>query len=102
MNETMVSIFAALTGILLGLLFFGGLWWTVWKGSSSKRPALWFLGSFILRMGIALAGFYLFSDHWNRLLFCLGGFVVARGFTIRCLTTALEKRIKLRNQNHAS
>jgi F1F0 ATPase subunit 2 len=27
------------TRVLLGVIFFGGLWWTVRKGLSSKRPA---------------------------------------------------------------
>ena len=66
-------------GLLAGALFFGGLWWTVRKGVSSKRPALWFSGSLLLRMSVALAGFYLVSGrHWERLLLCLLGFVVAR------------------------
>jgi heme A synthase len=34
---------------LLGVIFFGGLWWTVRKGLSSKRPALCFFGSLLLR-----------------------------------------------------
>ena len=31
------------------------------QGVSSQRPALWFLGSLLLRMSIALAGFYFVS-----------------------------------------
>ena len=70
---------ALVAGVLLGAVFFGGLWWTVRKGVSSKRPALWFFGSLLLRMSIALAGFYFVSGgHWERLLVCLLGFVVAR------------------------
>ena len=64
---------------MLGAIFFGGLWWTVRKGVSSERPALWFLGSLLLRMSIALTGFYFVSGgHWERLLVCLLGFVIAR------------------------
>lgn len=66
-------------GILLGVMFFGGLWWTVRKGVASRRPALWFFGSLVLRMSLALAGFYFVSGgHWERLLVCLLGFVAAR------------------------
>ena len=79
MNETLSLAPALVTGLLLGVMFFGGLWWTVRKGFSSKRPALWFFGSLLLRMSIALAGFYFVSGgHWERLLLCLLGFVVAR------------------------
>jgi len=66
-------------GALLGALFFGGLWWTVRQGVSSPRPALWFLGSMLLRMSVTLAGFYYVGrDHWERWLLCLLGFVLAR------------------------
>jgi F1F0 ATPase subunit 2 len=74
MNEL---AFAA--GLLLGMFFFGGLWWTVRKGVSSKQPALWFLGSLLLRTAVTLAGIYWIGhDHWERLLLCLFGFVIAR------------------------
>ena len=61
MNETLTLALALAAGVLLGAIFFGGLWWTVRKGVSSQRPALWFLGSLLLRMSIALAGFYFVS-----------------------------------------
>ena len=80
MNETLTLTLAWLAGTLLGAIFFGGLWWTVHKGVSSQRPALWLFGSLLLRMSIALAGFYFVSGaHWERLILCLLGFVMARG-----------------------
>lgn len=79
MNETLSLMLALVAGGLLGAIFFGGLWWTVQKGVSSKQPALWFFGSMLLRMSIALAGFYfVFGGHLERLLLCLLGFVMAR------------------------
>jgi F1F0 ATPase subunit 2 len=91
MNETLILVLALATGILLGAIFFGGLWWTVQKGVSSKRPALWFFGSLLLRTSIALVGFYFIArGHWERLLVCLLGFVVARLIVMR-LTRAAEK-----------
>jgi len=79
MNEVMKLTLAWTAGILLGTIFFGGLWWTIRKGVSAKQPALWFLGSILLRMGIALAGFHFVSGHnWERLLMCLLGFLMAR------------------------
>ena len=86
MNELLTSILAGVAGLFLGAIFFGGLWWTVRKGVSSPRPALWFLGSLLLRMGVVLAGFYLVGGgQWQRLLGCLIGFVVAR-FLVLWLT----------------
>ena len=79
MNEPLGLASALATGVLLGALFFGGLWWTVRQGVSSKQVALRFLGSLLLRMGVALAGFYFVSGgDWERLLLCLLGFVMAR------------------------
>lgn len=79
MNETLSLVLALVTGVSLGAIFFGGLWWTVQKGVSSQRPVLWFFGSLLLRMNITLAGFYFIGrGHWERLMVCLLGIVMAR------------------------
>ena len=79
MGETLALVLAGLAGQLLGGFFFGGLWWTVRRGASSQRSALWFFGSFVLRTTLVLAGFYLVGgEHWQPLLACLLGFVMAR------------------------
>ena len=84
MNELLQLALVLLAGLLLGALFFGGLWWTVLKGVSARQPALWFGVSLLLRTGIVLAGFYLVSGtDWKRLLLCLLGFIVARFIIIR-------------------
>jgi F1F0 ATPase subunit 2 len=103
MNETLSLVPALVAGVLLGAIFFGGLWWTVRKGVSSKRPALWFFGSLLLRTCITLAGFYFFSGaHWERLLVCLIGFVIARLIITR-LTRAAEKPTHLAQEaSHAT
>jgi F1F0 ATPase subunit 2 len=78
MNETESLLFACMTGVLAGIFFYGGLWWTVQKGLRSSRPALWFLGSLIVRTSVTLFAVYLVSDgHWMRLLVCMVGFAVA-------------------------
>ena len=95
MNETRTLVLAWVAGGVLGTIFFGGLWWTVRKGVSSKQPALWFFGSLLLRTSIALAGFYFIArGHWERLLVCLLGFVMARLIVTR-LTRAMEKPTNL-------
>jgi F1F0 ATPase subunit 2 len=79
MNEPLSLAFALAAGAVLGTMFYGGLWWTVRRGVSSERAVLWFLGSLALRTGVALAGFYVVSGaHWQRLLLCVLGFVLAR------------------------
>jgi F1F0 ATPase subunit 2 len=91
MNEILSLVPALVTGMLLGAMFFGGLWWTVQKGVSSARPALWFFGSLLLRTSMTLVGFYVVSDgHWERLLVCLLGFTIARLIATR-LTRIAER-----------
>jgi F1F0 ATPase subunit 2 len=86
MSEALILALAGVAGLLLGAIFFGGLWWTVRKGIASSRPAPWFVGSSALRTGIVLAGFYIVAGGvWQRLLLCLLGFVLAR-FIVTWLT----------------
>lgn len=88
MNEIIVLVVVFLAGLALGAVFFGGLWWTVRRGLMSPNPAVWFLGSMIVRVGIALMGFYLAGGtDWRRWLACLSGFVAAR-FMVRWLTAS--------------
>lgn len=91
MNELLNLAPAMAAGVLLGVMFFGGLWWTVRKGFSARQPALWFLGSLLLRMSIALTGFYVVSGgHWERLLVCLLGFFLARLILMRLTGPPIE------------
>jgi F1F0 ATPase subunit 2 len=83
--STMLALSLALvSGVLLGGIFFGGLWWTVRRGIGSAAPALWFFASSLIRTGVALAGFYGVSHgEWRRLLACLLGFLLARVALLR-------------------
>jgi F1F0 ATPase subunit 2 len=100
MNETWILILAGVVGVLLGALFFGGLWWTVRKSVSSQRPALWFFGSFLLRMSLVLVGFYwVAGGQWERLLACLVGFILARLIVMR-LTPTVQKPTDWASEAH--
>jgi F1F0 ATPase subunit 2 len=99
MNEIVYMILAFLGGLLLGTLFFGGLWFTVRKLVTSKIPALLFLGSFILRVGITLTGFYYISSgSWQRLLICVAGFIIARFAVIHFTKLSEEKQVLLKKE----
>ena len=96
MNEIVYMILAFIGGLLLGTIFFGGLWFTVRKLVISKIPALWFLGSFILRVSITLIGFYYISSgSWQRLLICVAGFITARYTVIHFTKSTEEKQVLL-------
>ncbi|MGB3345163.1 MAG: ATP synthase subunit I [Aequorivita sp.] len=90
-NEVLGLLPAVFAGIVLGIIFFGGLWLTVRKGLDSKNATLIFMGSLIIRMAIVLVGFYYIGgDNWQKLLACLGGFLIAR-----IVITRLTKKGKL-------
>ena len=94
MLEALIQMFVLMSGVLLGSVFFGGLWWTVRKGISSRHPALLFLGSLLLRMSVILVGFYYIGrGHWERLLMCLFGFVIARFIVMRMTRLLSESQL---------
>jgi len=80
MNEASILMLALLAGGALGAVFFGGLWWTIRGTLFSRAPAVWFFGSFSLRMGLAVGGFLLVTrGDWRNALACMLGFLAARG-----------------------
>ena len=108
MSETsafiVALVLALLAGVLLGTIFFGGLWWTIRKGLSSKQPAALFFFSLLLRMSIALIGFYLMlhildgsaADSGAAITLILGvvrtldGLLVRRVPHTRCVADSIE------------
>ncbi len=79
MNELIIWMLALLGGSFLGVFFFGGLWWTIQKGLTARNPALWFLGSLLVRTAVVLVGFYFVAGgELGRMLACLAGFLLGR------------------------
>ncbi|HEY9185267.1 MAG TPA: ATP synthase subunit I [Salegentibacter sp.] len=100
MNEIIYMVFVLTAGVVLGILFFGGLWFTVKKVVTSKRPALWLIGSFIIRVSITLVGFYYLSQgSWKNLLISVLGFIIARSIIIHHTKSNEEKTIQLKKQS---
>lgn len=92
MNEIIILGLVFIAGLVLGVLFFGGLWLTVKNAVVSEKPALWFIGSFFIRMSIALIGFYYLSQgSWKNLLVAVSGFIIAR-YIIIYLTKSIEEK----------
>lgn len=104
MIEFLILALALMAGLLFGAIFFGGLWWTVRKGVSSKQPALWFFPSLLLRMAVVLVGFYLVGrGHWERLVACLLGFIIARVVVTLLTRPPVERQISVgKESSHAS
>ena len=79
MNDTLPLAFAGLAGLLLGAIFFGGVFWTVRLCMQSSQPGLCWLGSVLLRSSAVALGFYLVGrGSWARLFVCLVGFITVR------------------------
>ena len=104
MNEYLELLLALGAGLLFGAMFFGGLWWTIRKGLSSKHPALWFLWSMLIRTGLTLIGFYfVVGNNLLRLLVCLLGFGIARVLAARLVRADMPVPVKLSEvTRHAS
>lgn len=101
MNEPLALILAGVAGVGLGVLFFGGLWWTVRKGMASAQPALWFFASLLIRLGLVLAGFsFVGAAQWERLLACLLGFVAARLIIMRLTRPPIKSASRSREEDH--
>jgi len=83
-------------GIILGIVFFGGLYLTIGKLPESKRPSVLFLLSFVLRMAILLGGIYFLSMRgYKEVLFALLGILLIKFAMIFAVKRPKEKSTKL-------
>jgi F1F0 ATPase subunit 2 len=75
---------AALAGAFLGILYFGGLWWTIQRISQAGQ-SVWLLAvSFILRTVLVIGGFFIITDgKLERLAISMLAFFVTRFVFIR-------------------
>ena len=75
----MTYILAFCAGVLLGLFYFGGLWWTTKRIATARHPILLLLSSYLIRTLALVAGLYLVTEgQWQRLIVSLVGLIIAR------------------------
>ena len=74
----LVAAFAA--GLALGAFYFIALWQSLQRLPVTNSPARLMLVSFVLRMAVVMAGFYLVMGgaHWERLVSAMLGFIIIR------------------------
>ena len=78
MTDVLTLAFDLTAGLMLGAIFYGGLWWTV-RRVCAGAAGLWLVASFLLRSAVALAGFYAIARAtWSGAIACLVGFFAAR------------------------
>ncbi len=95
MTENWMGSLAALGGLLLGLFYFAGLWFTLRRLPGHPHPALWVIGSFVVRLAVSLSGFYLIlgpDRNLIRLGIALLTFMAARVVLTRYLRPTPEPR----------
>lgn len=86
MNDAVTWAGAPLAGAVLGLLFFGGLWWTIRKLPRMKRPGLWLVTSFVLRAAVVVVGFWaVMQGNPLRVLLAMAGFLAVRFILLRSI-----------------
>ena len=87
-----LSVFLA--GIMLGFMYFGGLWWTV-EAVSCRQQSAWSLAlSFVLRITLLMVGLYavLLVGSWH-LVACLVGLFTARKLLLRYVSREVAERV---------
>jgi F1F0 ATPase subunit 2 len=84
---------ALLGGFGLGLVFFGGLLWTLHRLPRSSRPALLFVGSLAARAGVVAFGlWWLGAGDWRRMAAAGLGLLTARPLLIRAGLKSVQSR----------
>jgi len=83
-----LAAIAFLAGSGIGSIYFGGLWLTIRQLSVSRYPFALFFVSLLLRLAIAMGGFYLIIHRSTGdeliiiLLICICGFLIVRNLFI--------------------
>lgn len=90
MNVSMAEvILAATVGAGLGVVFFGGLLWTVRRLPDARHPLALAFGSFLVRAAPVVAGIlWLASRHWVLALAALTGYLVVRVCLVRAVVAS--------------
>lgn len=77
-----ILIVSFIAGLVLGVFYFSALWHTVRRLPSTRNQMRLLLTSFVGRMVVVMAGFYLLigEGHWERLAAAMLGFIMIRKF----------------------
>jgi F1F0 ATPase subunit 2 len=84
MTDGIRLVLAALGGVAVGLLYFGGLWVTVRRLPTSRSPVVLTLVSFVGRLALVAVGFWvLMAGEPMRIGVALLGFLAVRIVLVR-------------------
>lgn len=83
MNDIYLHLLALAAGIILSIIYFVGLWYTVKNIGKMRRPHVVIAASFLARISIVLLGFYfVLLFNWSYLLLAFLAFIVTRQIII--------------------
>ncbi len=89
---------SAAVGVALGVVHYGGLWWTTRRAIASRRPATLLLASYFVRMVVVMAGVYgvmvgfgASEPRWERAALAIAGMLAARTILLRRWGPKLKK-----------
>jgi len=103
MNDWITWLMPLLSGVLLGVCYFAGLWWTVGRLSRTKHPLACYLLSFGIRIAVLLVAFFLLLNVGVlELLTALVGFVATRFALVRSLGLTARPDLRLPAQSTSS
>jgi F1F0 ATPase subunit 2 len=93
-DEAIGLAIAFAAGMLLGVVFFWGLWMTVATLHSAPRPGLRILGSLLLRFALVAAGLTVAARYggWQHVIAAAVGFMLARVVLVRRVVPARPDR----------
>jgi F1F0 ATPase subunit 2 len=84
MSDIMGLVLATVGGLIIGAIYFAGLWWTLRKSLGTDASIALLPLSLCIRVAICLGGFYLIgAGDPARFLACLLGFIAARFMLVR-------------------
>lgn len=78
-----ILLISVMIGMVLSIIYFGGLWYTVKYIERLRRPYLLIIFSFLARNAIVLIAFYyLMIYHWSYLITAFAVFIITRQIII--------------------
>ena len=91
LQYSLILLLSLLAGMVLGLLFFGGLWWTVKRLTVVSNPGLLMGVSLLLRTVLTMVGLYwVFDGQLDRLLAALLGMLMVRLWLRRRIAAQID------------
>jgi F1F0 ATPase subunit 2 len=87
-------VFALLWGAVIGCFYFGGLWFTLKIRVKIKKPTLWLIASYAVRVLVALIGFWtILREDLMAFFITFIAFFITRSLIIRVIDKYNPERI---------